>query len=280
MNQVESSLKGRRSTLPKGAMASVLLAAAVLAAPLWAGEHGRTVPEGPAFSSPERDAASTRSEGQRLYDLGDFQAAADWYTQAVRAEPRNASLQYDLGDSLFKGGKTGRAIAAYERAFLIRPRDADIRQNLDYALRRAGEELVPAGVPPLLFLAFHLFSERELAGLQWLACWLVLGLAGLCLWRPALRPRLLSSTAGAAALWLILGGWWLAIRGVTPQRRGVIATSAAELRSGPGENFNVSFTVPEGRRVQILSTDGTWQELGVLKEGVKGWLPAAAVEEL
>ncbi len=241
-------------------MTSALLAAAMLAAPLWGG--------------------AARSEGQRFYDLGDYPAAADWYLQAVRAEPRNASLHYNLGDSLFKSGKTGRAIAAYERAFLIRPRDADIRQNLDYTLRRAGEELTPAGVPPLLFQTFHLFSERELAGLQWLACWLMLVLSGLCLWRQALRPRLLSWTGAAATLWLVLGGWWLAVRGVTPQRRGVIVTPAAELRSGPGENFNVSFTIPEGRRVQVLSADGTWLEVGVLKEGAKGWLPAAAVEEL
>ena len=176
-------------------MNSALLAAAVLAAPLWA-----AAPRGPA--SPEAPPAF--SEGQRLYDLGDYPAAAAWYLQAVRAEPRNAGLHYDLGNSLFKSGKTGRAVAAYERAFLIRPRDADIRQNLDYALRRAGEELTPAGVPPLLFLAFHAFSERELAGLQWLACWLLLGLAGLCLWRQALRPRLLSLTAAAAVLWLLL----------------------------------------------------------------------------
>jgi tetratricopeptide (TPR) repeat protein len=251
-------------------MRSAILAAAVLAAPLWAAApRGQAAPQSPAWS-----------EGQRLYDLGDYQAAADWYLQAARAEPRNASLHYDLGNSLFKSGKTGRAIAAYERAFAIRPRDADIRQNLDYALRRAGEELMPAGVPPFLFLAFHLFSERELAGLQWLACWLMLGLAGLCLWRQALRPRLWSWTATAAALWLGMGGWWLAVRGVAPQRRGVIVAASAELRSGPGDNFNVSFTVPEGRRVQILSDDGAWLELGVLKEGVKGWLPAASVEEL
>jgi tetratricopeptide (TPR) repeat protein len=255
-------------------MISVLLAAAVLAAPLWAAAPV-AVPGG--LASPESPA---RSEGQRLYDLGDFQAAADWYLQAVRSDPRDASLHYDLGNSLFKSGKTGRAIAAYARAFDIRPRDADIRQNLDYALRRAGEELMPAGVPPLLFLAFHLFSERELAGLQWLAWWLMLGLAGLCVWRRALRPRLLSWTAAAAAFWLVLGGWWLAVRQVTPQGRGVIVTPAAELRSGPGENYNVSFTVPEGRRVQILATDGAWLELGVLKEGVKGWLPVASVEQL
>lgn len=242
-------------------MTSLLLAAVVLAA---------AAPAQPP----------TRSEGQVLYDRGDYQGAADWYLQAVRAEPRNADLHYDLGNSLFKSGKTGRAIASYQRAFIIRPRDADIRQNLDYALRRAGEELTPAGAPPLLFLAFHLFSERELAGLHWLAWWLMLALTGLCLWRPALRPRLLSWAGAGAALWLALGGWWMAVRGLFPPRLGVIVTASAELRSGPGENFNVSFTVPEGRRVQVLGTDGSWLELGVLKEGVKGWLPAAAVEEL
>jgi tetratricopeptide (TPR) repeat protein len=261
-------------------MTSVLLAAAMLAAPLWA-----AIPSGNGEPLPSRDggsmaAAPARSEGQRLYDLGDYPAAADWYLQALRADPRDANLDFDLGNCLFKSGKTGRAIAAYERAFAIRPRDSDIRQNLDYALRRAGEELTPPGVPPLLFLLFHLFSERELAGLQWLAWWLMLGLAGLCLWRQTLRPRLLSWTAAAAAVWILLAGWWLALRGINPQRRGVIVTPAAELRSGPGDNFNVSFTVPEGRRVQILSNDGAWLELGVLKEGVKGWLPAASVEEL
>jgi tetratricopeptide (TPR) repeat protein len=261
-------------------MTPAFLAAVMLAAPIWAALPSGGAERLPAQDGGPRSAAPARSEGQRFYDLEDYPAAADWYLQALRADPRDASLHYDLGNCLFKSGKTGRAIAAYERAFLIQPRDADIRQNLDYALRRAGEELTPAGVPPLLFLVFHLFSEPELAGMQWLAWWLMLALAGLCLWRRALRPRLLSWTAAVAALWLILAGWWLAVRGITPQRRGVIVASSAELRSGPGENFNVSFTVPEGRRVQILSNDGAWLELGVLKEGVKGWLPTAAVEEL
>jgi tetratricopeptide (TPR) repeat protein len=230
--------------------------------------------------SASSDAAPASREGQKLYDRGDYQGAADWYLKAAGADPRNAGLHYDLGNALFKAGRTGPAIASYQRAFDRAPRDADIRQNLDYALRRAGEELVPAGVPPLLFIAFHIFSERELAGLHWLACWLALILAGLALLREDIRAALLPWTAAALALWLSVGGWWLTVRGVPPPRRGVIVPSAAELRSGPGENFSVSFTVPAGRRVHILSGSGTWLELGVLKEGVKGWLPAAAVEEI
>lgn len=240
-------------------MTPLILAAALLAAPL----------------------RSAVPEGQKLYDGGDYRGAAAWYLQAAAADPRSAALRYNLGNALFKDGRTGAAIASYQRAFDRDPRDPDIRQNLDYALRRAGEELVPAGVPPLLFQAFHILSEKELAGLQWLACWLALVLAGLCLLRESRRETLLPKAAAALALWLVLGGWWLAVRGgLSPRRRGVITAQSAELRSGPGEGFSVSFTVPGGRRVQILSANGAWLELGVLKEGVKGWLPAAAVEEI
>ncbi|HAM35629.1 MAG TPA: hypothetical protein DEB40_03600 [Elusimicrobia bacterium] len=227
-----------------------------------------------------QSAGSPWSEGQRLYDLGDFQGAVEFYRKAVANDPRNAAWHYDLGNALFKAGQTGRAIASYQRAFDRAPRDPDIRQNLDFALRRAGEELIAAGVPPLLFAAFHLFSERELAGLQWLACWLTLSLAGLCLWKQSLRTDLVPWAAAAGLLWFVSAGWWLTLRGLTPPRRGVIATSSAEIRSGPGDNFNVSFTAPEGRRVQIISENGEWAEIGVIKEGVKGWIPTASLEEI
>jgi hypothetical protein len=160
------------------------------------------------------------------------------------------------------------------------PRDGDIRQNLDFALRRAGEELSPSGMPPLVFLAFHLLSERELAGLQWLACWMTLILAGLCLRRASWHETCIGWTIAAGAFWIFTGLWWLALRGVTPPHRGVIVIASAEARAGPGDNFNVSFTAPEGRRVQILSENGEWLEIGVIKEGAKGWVPSSAVEEI
>ncbi len=225
-------------------------------------------------------AQTALSEGQRLYDLGDHRSAAAWYGQASAADPSSAALHYDRGNALFKAGQVGKAVASYQRAFDLDPRDSDIRQNLDFSLRRAGEELSPSGMPPLVFLAFHLLSERELAGLQWLACWLTLILAGLCLRRASWREKLLGGAMMAGALWIFIGLWWLAMRGVTPPHRGVIVMASVEARSGPGENFNVSFTAPEGRRVQILSENGAWLEIGVLKEGVKGWVPASAVEEI
>jgi tetratricopeptide (TPR) repeat protein len=224
--------------------------------------------------------AQAPAEGHQKYDAGDFNGAAAVFTKSLEAAPRDPFLHYDLGNALFKAGKLGPAIASYQRAFDIKPRDADIRYNLEFALKRAGEELRPEGTPPALFYLFTLLSERELAGLHWLFCWAALLLASAWVLKPLRREELFLPLAVCAALWLGAGAWWGSRRLVEPEEMGVIVRSTAELKSGPGENFNVTFTAPEGRRVQILSESAGWLEIGILKEGAKGWLPAAAVEKI
>ncbi len=229
-----------------------------------------------AFAAP----AFSPEAAAKKFDAGDYLGAAAAYREGLSADPGNPDLHYNLGNCFFKAGRLGPAIVEYQRAFDALPRDSDIRHNLDFALKRAGEDLTPAGVPPILFAAFHWLGARELAGLHWLSCWAALLLAGAWLIKDAWRPALGAWCAGALALWLCGGGWWLARTGFEPESRGVVLKPAAEIRSGPGESFSVSFTVPEGRRVQILSASGDWVEIGLPKEGAKGWMRSDAVEEI
>lgn len=217
---------------------------------------------------------------QKLYDRGDYAAAAAAYAKLAADQPSEPAWQYDLGDALFKAGKLGPSVAAFERAYRLAPRSGDIRFNLSFALKRAGEELVPPGVPPAVYVAFHWLSERELAGLHWLGCWLFLLLASAWVLRPARRDALGPWAAAALALWVAAGGWWGARAWLEPAAEGVIVKTTAELRNGPGDGFSVSFTVPEGRRVEILSDQGSWLEVGVAKEGAKGWIKAEDVEKI
>jgi tetratricopeptide (TPR) repeat protein len=208
---------------------------------------------------------------QKAYDAGDYEASAGELRKLVDASPRDAFLRYDLGNALLKSGRLGRAVAQYQRAFDLRPRSSDIRYNLEFALKSAGEEFVPPGVPPFVYAAFHLLSLNELAGLHWLGCWLALLLASAWLRLRERREALKTPLLGAAAFWGFFGIWALGRWTLEPSNVGVIVKAAAELRSGPGENFPVGFTAPEGRRVQILSEAGQWLEVGTLKEGAKGW---------
>jgi tetratricopeptide (TPR) repeat protein len=224
--------------------------------------------------------AQTAPDAQKKYDAGDYTGAATAYEKLAQNAPAEAAWRYDLGNALFKAGRLGPAIASYERAFALAPRDRDIRSNLDFALKRAGEELVPAGVPPALFTLFHWASMPELAGLHWLGCWAALLLGAAWLLRAERRPLLEPYLLAACALWLLAGAWWGARGWAEPAHPGVVIQSTAELRSGPGDNFSVSFTVPEGRRVEILSEQGPWLEIGLLKEGARGYVRAEAVEAI
>ena len=219
-------------------------------------------------------------EAKRLYDAGQYAASAAVYQKLASQEPRSPDLLYDLGNAFFKSGQTGRAIAAYQEAFDLRPRDRDTRENLDFALRQAGEELVPDGAPPIFFQLFHLLSEREAAGFHWIFCWLALILGALGLHRQRWGDALGPWAAFALVLWMAAGGWWLALRGWEPLQRGVIVSPAAEVRSGPGDKFSVNFTAPEGRRVTVLADNGAWLEIGVVKEGARGWIVSSAVERI
>ncbi len=228
----------------------------------------------PASAAPYEDAKA-------LYDAGRFDQAAVSFQALSAQNPRDAALQYDLGNALLKSGRLGGASVAYQRAFDLDPRDGDGRRNLDFALKRAGEELVAPGIPPLAFAAFTALSSRELAGLHWLAAWLTLILAGLALlWAGPRRANLMAPLFVSGAAWIFFGLWWTGLRSVLPPGRGVITASRAELRNGPGEKFTVGYTAPEGRRVRVLSDSGPWLEVGLLKEGVKGWILASAVERL
>ncbi|MDE2141139.1 MAG: tetratricopeptide repeat protein [Elusimicrobia bacterium] len=224
--------------------------------------------------------AAPEAAARQAYDAGRYEEAAADYEALAAAAPRDAARQYNLGDALFKAGHLGRATASFERAFALDPRDGDIRANLAFALRRAGEDFTPPGAPPALFWAFTALSERELAGLHWLAAWAALLLAAAGLVFRSRRAPLTTAAGAAAVAWLTFGLWWAALRAALPPGQGVIVSARAEIRHGPGDNFGVAFTAPEGRRVRVLSASGPWLEIGVLKEGARGWIEASSVERL
>ncbi|MBI3298327.1 MAG: tetratricopeptide repeat protein [Elusimicrobia bacterium] len=219
-------------------------------------------------------------EANKLYEASRFAEAASAYERLLAQSPHSAVLHYNLGNARFRQGAPGsfgKAIASYLRAFRLDPRDADVRTNLDFSLRRAGDELVPAGMPPALFAVYNVLSASELAAFFWAAFWAACLLGSAVLLAPRLKA-LKGLALGAAALGLAAGGWWGLRASSGFKAPAVVILQDAEVRSGPGENFPVSFKVPEGRRVERLDAKGGWQEIGVPREGLKGWILKPALE--
>jgi len=245
----------------------------LFASPLAAADAARRITPEEAFK-----------EASSHFQSSNFEGAAKLYAKTAALVPDSASAHYNLGNALLRiatPGSLGRAIASYGRAFRLAPRNADIRHNLDFALKRAGEELIPAGTPPALWIAFHILSPTELTALHHLFLWSALLLGTLWVVRPEWRDQLWTPLAVFCGLWLSTATWWGARTALSMTDPAVVVRMNAEVRSGPGGTFSVGFKVPEGRRVSRMGgRKGKWVQIGVPKEGLKGWIDTDALEPI
>ena len=89
------------------------------------------------------------------YDEGNFAGAEQYYRSLKKASAPSSKLFYNIGNCLFQQGKYAQALAYYESALRIAPRDSDILENLNLTRRKLSlpEKNVleaPADVPPYL----------------------------------------------------------------------------------------------------------------------------------
>lgn len=220
-----------------------------------------------------------------LYRSGQYQEALEGYNRIVAREPADQWAWFNAGNALFRMNRIGPAVHSYARAFLLDPRSQDIRANLDFALRQTGQSLVPEGAPAALHYAYYLLSESELKAfallLFWLAC--LAGAASFLMdghrWSPAV-----GRTAAAAGVLLLFTAAWLGARraGSPFSSAGVVVKAGGtRMLSGPGDNFKTYASAPEGRLVKILDTgDLSYYEIGLPREGIKGWVLKTDIEKL
>lgn len=221
-------------------------------------------------------AAADMQQAEELYRQGKFAAALGEYEDLLKTYPNDPFLYYNIGNSYFKMGSKGLAVANYYRAFKLAPRDKDIRHNLSLALNGSGERFVPSGMPVALHQAFFWLTADELKGLTFLALWLFCTLGSV--W---LVKRRLGRAALAALLVLAALGAWYALRArMNRQTLAVVAAPVAELRSGPGVNFPASANVAQGHLVILQDAKDNWYEVIVKSQGIKGWAEANALEKI
>ena len=254
-------------------MRGVLGALVLLAAAAFAWGQDSAVDASKAASGP-------LAEANALYQSGDFQSARTAYQAKLAEGLDGPTVLYNLGNASFRAGRIGEAIAYYQRALRLAPRDRDIRRNLQRAWheRKMGE---PA--PPAMWLnmlgrrVVDSFTLGELATTAAALWWLGAGLL-------AVRLRQRDRKRGLRALMVLVLACMLLVSAVALGRwweyhhvsRGVIAAAQTQIRSGPGDSFEIVQQVHEGRMVRIMRADGAWMQV-IAEGGARGWLPSSAI---
>ncbi len=234
--------------------------------------------------TPERDPGMQSLEaGDSAYQRGEFAAARDEYREALNSGLDGARVLYNLGNAYYRTRELGRALACYERAARLAPRDRDLRANLTRAL---AERKMGAPAPPASWL--HMIGRRlvgsftltEFALAAAVLYWSAAALVAVMLLKSN-RRRWLGRSLGVLVALLMVAGvaggarWWAYHR----VRTGVIAEETAEIRSGPGESFEAAQRLHEGSFVRVIRSDGGWLQV-VAEGGARGWVSEGAVANL
>jgi len=223
--------------------------------------------------------------GNEAYERGAYDEAATIYRELIASGAGTAAVRYNLGNALFKSGRLGAAILEYERALEIDPGDPDVRDNLDYLRSLTVDRITPATTPlAALGISYLLdWTTPDQDAVVFIAAWLLAGLsvtAAVAAGRRSVRRAALWA-ASFLAIAVLLFGASLATKSYLAATRtyGIVLDGEVNVVSGAGEGNPALFTVHEGLKVRIRSRSEGWVQVS-LENGLTGWVPAAALEEV
>ncbi|HEV2331260.1 MAG TPA: tetratricopeptide repeat protein [Verrucomicrobiae bacterium] len=223
------------------------------------------------------DVTGDFSRANQLYAAGKFSDAAKAYDSILNAGAVSANLLFNAGNAQFKSGNLGRAIAAYRRAALLAPRDADIRANLDFARNQVqGTTWRQTWWEGWLAA----LSLNEWTAIAAIAFWLAFLLLAAMQLRPAWKQFLRGPARGlaVAAVFFCIG---LGAAATThfSNSVAVVVLPDAVTRSGPFDDAQNAFAVHDGAELAVLDQRNGWVQVSD-GSGRSGWMKSTQVEVL
>lgn len=223
-------------------------------------------------------------QGNAAYEQGRYGDAVAFYENLLRYQIEDARVEYNLANAQFRVGKLGQAILHYERARRLDPLDDDIATNLEFARAQCIDKVDRAPLPGILqwmIAQQNRVGPDRHAWLFLLVVWSVVALIAWCSSRPrGWNARAGWSVACLIALLALCGlSWYTTLDRVQGGRVAVVQLDAVDVLAGPGGKNAALFTVHEGLTLTIRAERDEWRQVS-LPNGLNGWLPREALEEI
>lgn len=236
---------------------------------------GMMVSSLPAMDAGERERSFVR--GLEQFDAAkkpsDYVQAGQTWNGIQSDDFQSGTMYYNAGNAYMRAGQFGRAIAAYRKAKLYRPRDPFLDANLRQALTAAPGKLADAPAPSwalVFFWTTWLSVPEKMYGAAGVgALGALLMLAGF-----AMRKRSFYwASAGVSVVALLLAvDASFAYTEATASNRAVVVSETVA-RKGMGETYEPAFNQPlkDGAEVTVQERNGGWVLANVPGIGT-GWI--------
>jgi len=224
------------------------------------------------------NSSNNTEQANKFYEL----AVLNYEKIIEQGRIRNAKLYYNLANTYFLMGKTGKAILNYRRAANLE-NDSDIQKNLNYARSQRKDQVTVKAekrVLQTLFFWHYDFNIRTkfiIAGISWAIicfCVTVMILLGR-------RNTAFTVTAIIFGITLVclITSIIVEKRTLAKNLGGVITAGQVVAFQGDSNNYPPSFKEPlhEGTEFDLLDRRSGWLHIK-LSDDSEGWIPDDCAE--
>lgn len=202
--------------------------------------------------------------GNVLYTQRDFEGALASY---MEIEGVSANVDYNIGNTLMRLGRTDEAMAYYRRAQWMAPHDPDLERNMTKA-----SETLSVAVPeiPVWRTLTGWWGPATWQFVFLLSCWITGGLGIACMRVSVLRTNrawILPPVVGVLALSGF--GTWASLPSHFSDE-AIIRQTDAVTRFEPLPDATEKARIPAGTVVSILETQRDW--VRIQSEDHTGWI--------
>lgn len=224
-------------------------------------------------------------KANELYSKGDYAGASELYEKIIKTYGVAPELYYNLGNSYYKMGETGRSILNYEKALRLNPMYRDARYNLDMAQQKVIDNIVQ--VPPFFILRWLDIFMKLLTSNQWFFVGFITFLITII----AAMFFIFGFTLSNRKISFYIATIFLSITVVTlifsavrknqqiQHNEAIIMTGVITVKSSPDRSGTDLFQLHEGTKVKVKSQLGSWFEV-VLGNGNIGWVESKNIEQI
>jgi len=224
--------------------------------------------------------SSTFTEGNTKYQSGYFKGAIDFYESILKSGKETAVLDYNLGNAYFRLGHKGKALAYYERALKILPRNEDIHWNIDIVKSAVSDRIEPIDEGLTVTWIKKITDQltiNELAMILSTVLILFTTMSFLAFVFPTLKPFIRGASVLVVFIFLavtiLFGFKWVEVK----DPRVVIIDKEVEARYGPSDKETRAFMLHEGAEAKVTDESKDWCYV-TLENKSAGWIPKKACE--
>ncbi|MEK6645171.1 MAG: tetratricopeptide repeat protein [Candidatus Firestonebacteria bacterium] len=228
-----------------------------------------------------QNPADLFKQANTAYENENFEESIPLYEELLENNFVSVELYYNLGNAYFKSGKIGKTVLNYNRALKLSPRNEDAKFNLEFAQLRIEENPTQVENVFIQFLKqiYYLFNLNELPIITAIFYWLLaISLFIYILFKIDFLkiPNLILSIVFALSLCWCISRIYVNSKIV----EAIVIEPQTQAKNGPGDEYAVGFTVPEGKKVLVLGIKDNWIAIGLPKEGLKGWIKSTQLEKI